>query len=86
MALQRGHQGVADLVVGHNLFLFGRDHGVLALGTGNHRLHAFLQIGLGHLLAAQPYGPQGGFVYNVGQFGAGSARRARASISQSTGS
>ncbi len=42
------HQGVADLVVGHDaLFVVGQD-GVLLLVAGNDHLDALLQVGLGH--------------------------------------
>ena len=65
------HKGVADLVVGHDaLFLVGED-GVLLLVARDDHLDALLKVGLGHALAARADGPQGSFVDDVGQLGAG---------------
>ena len=73
MGLHGCHQGMADLMVGHDqLFLVGQD-GVLLLITGNDHLDAFLQIRLGGEFPAVPDGPQGRFIDDIGQLRAGSA-------------
>ena len=59
VGLQGGHQGVADLVVGHDqLFLVG-EHGVLLLVAGDDRLHALLQVRLGDQTCGRRARPAG---------------------------
>ena len=73
MGLEGGHQGVAHLVVGHQLLLLRGDDGVLPLGPGDDGLHALLQVGLGDRLPSLPHRPQGTLVDNIGQLCAGGA-------------
>jgi len=75
----RGHggdHGVAGLMVGGVPFLFlGEDHG-LALDAHQDLVLGHLEIVHGHTLAALAGGPQRRFVHQIGQVGAGEARRA----------
>ena len=73
VALERRHQRMADLMVGHDaLFLVGED-GVLLLVACDDHLDALLKVSLRHALAARADSPQSGFVDDVGQLCAGSA-------------
>ena len=60
-------------MIGHNLLLLVGEHGILLLVSGNDHLYAFLQVGLGDYGAAVAHGPEGGFIYNIGQLSAGGA-------------
>ena len=53
------HQGVADLVVGHDPLLLVGEDGVLLLVAGDDHLDALLQVGLGGEAAARPAPPAG---------------------------
>ena len=71
MVLQRSHQGVAHLVVRHDLLLLVGEHPALLLVARNDHLHALLQVLLGGKLPSRPYRPQGGLVDDIGQLRAG---------------
>ena len=75
MGLLGCHQGVADLVVGHDALFLIRQDGVLFLVARNDHLDALLQVCLGHALAPGPYRPQSGLVDDVGQLGTGGTGR-----------
>ena len=66
LLLVRDH-GVADLVVGHELFLKLGEDAALLLGAGDDQLEGGQQVLLLHGPAAQTNGPQGGFVDQIGQ-------------------
>ena len=71
MGLACRHQGVADLVIGHDPLLPVGENGVLLLIPGDNGFDALLQVRLGHQLPAVPHRPQGGLVDDVGQLRAG---------------
>ena len=68
--------GVARLVIGgHPLLVLGHDHG-LALGAHHHLVLGLLELLHRDQALAAAGGEQGGFVDEVGEVGAGEARRA----------
>ena len=71
MGLHGGHQGVARLVVGHDLLLLVGEDPALFLVAGDDHLHALLQVLLGGVLPPRPHRPEGGLVDDVGQLRAG---------------
>ena len=80
-----GQQGMARLVVGgHLLFLVGQH--LLALGPHQDLVAGALEVVHGHRVLALPGRPQGRFVDQVADVGAGQPDRAAARRSRSTSS
>ena len=71
VGLEGGYQGVARLVVGHDLLLLVGEHPALLLVSCDDHLHALLQVLLSGVGAACPHRPQSGLVDDVGQLCAG---------------
>ena len=73
IGLQGGHQGVADLVVGHNALFRVGENGVLLLVACDDHLNALLQIRLGGKSTAIPNRPESSLVDDVGKLCTGGA-------------
>ena len=73
VGLEGGDQGVADLVVGHDLPLLVGEDLVLFLVAGDDHLDALLKVGLVDVLPALADSPEGSLVDHVGQLRAGGA-------------
>ena len=67
------HQGMSDLVVGHNQLFLGGEDRVLLLITGDNHLDGLFQVRLGGELSAVPDCPERSLIDNVGQLRAGGA-------------
>ena len=72
IGLHSGHQSMADLMVGNDLFFFFRQDRVLLLISGDNDFDGFFQIGLGHELTSVTDRAEGCFVDHVGKLGTGS--------------
>ena len=73
MTLEGSDQSMADFVVGDGLLFVVRQDGILLLVAGDDDFDAFFQVGLADGIAVVADGAQGGFIDDIGQFGAGSA-------------
>ena len=72
----QGDQRMARLVIGRELlFLVGHRHRA-ALGAHQHLVLGVFEVGHSDEALADPRGPQGGLVDEIGEVGAGEARRA----------
>ncbi len=74
---RHGHQRMAHFVHGHGAPLLVAEHALVALQAGDDALHGGGEVGHRHGVGAAPRGQQGRFVDQVGQVGAGKARRQR---------
>ena len=72
MALQGGHQGVPDFMVGDNHFFLVGQHFVFLLVSCDHHFYALFHIPLGYKLPPFPYRPQCRFVHHIGKLRTGS--------------
>ena len=66
---------MAGLVVGHDLLLVLGEHGGLLLLAGDDHVDGLGEVLLGHAVAAEAHGAQGGLVDDVGEVGSRGARR-----------